>query len=88
MMCPNRSPGFRIVLLPAPSQLTPVAMSGFVPGYSDGVAADSHRLPRPATGTRAPTTRATLTERVDGCNIDARLATVGRHGVWIVTRPY
>src|SRR5260370_39825038 len=43
---PGRSPGSRIVLLPAPSQpYRPVAHAGFVPDYSDGVAADSHRLP-------------------------------------------
>ena len=44
---PGRSPGSRIVLLPAPSQpvYRPVALAGFVPEYSDGVAADSHRLP-------------------------------------------
>src|SRR5262249_30999157 len=46
---PGRSPGFRIILLPTPSRLgkpfEPVAFVGFVPDYSDGVAADSHRLP-------------------------------------------
>ena len=44
---PGRSPGSRIVLLPTPSRpaLWPVALVGFVPDYSDGVAADSHRLP-------------------------------------------
>src|SRR4029450_12072332 len=43
---PGRSPGFRIVLLPAPSRLSRQWPSaGFVPGYSDGVAAVSHRLP-------------------------------------------
>src|SRR5262249_58750950 len=41
----SRSPDFRIVLLPAPSRLSPVAVAGFVPRYSDGVAAGSHRLP-------------------------------------------
>src|SRR5438094_10642360 len=44
---PGRSPGFRILLLPAPSRLiaSGLAVAGFVPGYSDAVAADSHRLP-------------------------------------------
>jgi hypothetical protein len=43
---PSRSPGFRIVLLPAPSRPSGQwLLAGFVPGYSDGVAADSHRLP-------------------------------------------
>src|SRR5215510_6461466 len=49
----GRSPDFRIVLLPAPSRLSPVAVAGFVPGYSDGVAADSHRLPWAAWAPRA-----------------------------------
>src|SRR5262245_19683100 len=30
---------------------SPVAVAGFVPGYSDGVAADSHRLPWALLGT-------------------------------------
>src|SRR5262249_27849410 len=49
----GRSPDFRIVLLPAPSRLSPVAVAGFVPGYSDGVAADSHRLPWALAAPRA-----------------------------------
>src|SRR5512132_4476210 len=48
---PGRSPGFRIVLLPAPSRLSPVAFAGFVPGYSDGAAAASPRLPWALVGT-------------------------------------
>src|SRR5262249_5699435 len=47
--CPGRSPGSRIVLLPTPSRPRTTTASGanvgFVPDYSDGVAADSHRLP-------------------------------------------
>src|SRR5262245_37591520 len=49
---PGRSPGSRIVLLPAPSQPRGQwPFAGFVPDYSDGVAADLHRLPwRPIGG--------------------------------------
>src|SRR5262249_56127174 len=43
---PGRSPGSRIVLVPASSQPSrPVTLAGFVPDYSDGVAAGTHRLP-------------------------------------------
>ena len=62
---PGRSPGSRIVLLPTPSR--PTAASGctvgFVPDYSDGVAADSHRLPwgpRSRRAARTPRAAATL----------------------------
>jgi len=41
----GRSPGFRIILLPTPSRLTPVALVGFVPGYGGVPAPDFHRLP-------------------------------------------
>jgi len=34
----------------------PVAVVGFVPDYSDGVAADSHRLPSGARGAGRPGT--------------------------------
>src|SRR2546425_6602059 len=43
---PDRSPGSRIVLLPAPSRPRGQWLSaGFVPDYSDGVAAVFNRLP-------------------------------------------
>src|SRR5882724_8959572 len=42
---PGRSPGSRIVLLPVFPASRPVTLAGFVPDYSDGVAAVSHRLP-------------------------------------------
>ena len=42
----GRSPGFRIILLTAPSRRhPPVVMAVFVPGHSGGSAPDSHRLP-------------------------------------------
>ena len=42
----GRSPGFRIILLTAPSRRhPPVVMAAFVPGHSGGSAPDSHRLP-------------------------------------------
>src|SRR2546428_7290841 len=65
---PGRSPGSRIVLLPAPSRLTPVACAGFVPGYSDGVAAGSHRLPLALLGTLDAKTWPRLAEIHPGCN--------------------
>src|SRR5438094_301933 len=64
----GRSPDFRIVLLPAPSRLSPVAVAGFVPGYSDGVAADSHRLPWALVGTPGARTGPRLAEFDAGCN--------------------
>ena len=43
---PGRSSGFRIDLPPSlPRYLYPVAISEFVPGYSDGLAPEFHRLP-------------------------------------------
>ena len=65
---PGRSPGFRIVLLPAPSRLTPVAFAGFVPGYSDGVAAVSHRLPWALVGHPGRKNEPRLAEFDAGCN--------------------
>ncbi len=42
----GRSPGFRILLLTAPSRRhPPVVTAAFVPGHSGGSAPDSHRLP-------------------------------------------
>src|SRR5262245_53202292 len=53
----GRSPGSRIALLPASSRPSrPVTLAGFVPDYSDGVAAASHRLPWALMG--IPGTRA------------------------------
>lgn len=49
-----------------PSTRVPVAVVGFVPDYSDGVAADSHRLPwgpRTARAARMPRARPTLSRR-------------------------
>src|SRR3989449_4308023 len=65
---PGRSPGFRIVLLPAPSRLPPVAFAGFVPGYSDGVAAVSHRLPWAPRGHPGRKNRPRLAEFNPGRN--------------------
>src|SRR5712692_5918038 len=41
---------------------SPVASAGFVPGYSDGVAADSHRLPWALMGTLGANNEQTLSE--------------------------
>src|SRR4029453_9375904 len=66
----GRSPGSRIVLLPAPSQPRgPVAVAGFVPDYSDGDAADSHRLPwTPPGGARARNSVRRLADRTPNRN--------------------
>src|SRR5258708_37999327 len=63
---PGRSPGSRIVLLPAPPQpYRPVAHAGFVPDYSDGVAADSHRLPWALFGHHGrPSAEGTVSKRL------------------------
>src|SRR5262249_24579019 len=41
----------------------PVALAGFVPGHSDGVAADSHRLPWALVGTLGAHNDGTVSER-------------------------
>src|SRR5262249_8663545 len=59
----GRSPGSRIVLLPAPSRpRRPVALAGFVPDHSDGVAAAFTAFPGPSWASRALTTPGTVTE--------------------------
>src|SRR5215510_14101513 len=74
--CPGRSPGFRIILLPTPSRPRTTTASGtnvgFVPDYSDGVAADSHRLPwgphpagRPDTVNAPDRSRASASKQAD-----------------------
>jgi hypothetical protein len=47
-----------------------VAISGFVPGYSDGVATDSHRLPYALVGTLGANDGTTVTEAFGRRNSD------------------
>src|SRR4029453_17907302 len=90
---PGRSPGFRIVLLPAPSRLSRQWPSaGFVPGYSDGVAAVSHRLPWALVGARGAQNAPRLAEFNPRCNrvaYDAEMrglfAEAWRRNVWALT---
>src|SRR5437773_5284749 len=61
---PGRSPGSRIVLLPAPSRPDrPVALAGFVPDYSDGVAAASTAFPGPSWASAGANNAGTVAER-------------------------
>jgi len=47
-----------------------VAVAGFVPGYSDGVAADSHRLPWALMGTLGATNGVTISEHAQRGNVE------------------
>src|SRR3989441_8261776 len=82
---PGRSPGSRIDLLPAPSRpRRPVALAGFVPDHSDGVAAASTAFPGPSWASRARITPGTLTEPpLDRNTAAARAAAVN---TWAAAR--
>src|SRR5882672_11670258 len=82
---PGRSPGSRIVLLPAPSRShRPVALAGFVPDHSDGVAAAFYRLPWALVGipgaSNAGNRNRTTARPQDGGGARHRNLTLGRSG--------
>jgi len=66
---PGRSPGSRIVLLPAPSRPRGQWLfAGFVPDYSDGVAAAFNRLPWALLGIPGASYAGTVADPEALCN--------------------